>query len=78
MATVEDIRRVGVEAFRDKEEGQAFACRVAEDRLQIDNFIGNEDIAQDLVAKVEGKVQKAEVPGHNIDRRKLFRPETGD
>ena len=56
MATVEDIRRVGVEAFRDKEEGQAFACRVAKDRLQIDNFMRNEDIAQDLVAKVEGKI----------------------
>lgn len=68
-----------MEAFRDKEEGQAFVCRVAEGgRLQIDNLIGNEDIAQDLVAKVEGKVQEAEVLGHDINLRKLFRPDVGD
>ena len=39
MATVEDIRSVGVEAFRDKEEEQAFAGRIEEDGVQIDNLI---------------------------------------
>ena len=39
MATIEDVRRVGVEAFRDKEEEQAFAGSVDEDRVQIDNLI---------------------------------------
>ena len=73
MATVEDIRRVGVEGFRDKEEGQALSSRVAEDRLQIDNLTRNEEITQNLVAKVEGKVEEAEVLGHDIDPRKLFR-----
>ena len=73
MATVEDIRRVGVEAFRDKEEGEAFAGRVEEDRVQIDNLIRNEHIAQNLVSKFEGKVEEAEVLRHDINLRKLFR-----
>ena len=39
MATVEEIRRVGVEAFRDKEEEQALAGRVEIVRIQIDNMV---------------------------------------
>ena len=39
MATVEDIRRFGVEAVRDKEEEQALAGRVNSVRVQIDNLV---------------------------------------
>lgn len=39
MATVEDIRRVGVEALRDKKEEEALAGRVEIVRVQINNLV---------------------------------------
>ena len=39
MATVEDIRRVGVEALRDKKEEEALAGRVEIVRVQINNMV---------------------------------------
>ena len=39
MATVEDIRRVGVEALRDKKEEEALAGRVVIVRVQINDLV---------------------------------------
>lgn len=39
VATVEDIRRIGVEAFRDKKQEEALACRVKIVRVQINNVV---------------------------------------
>ena len=39
MPTVEDIRRVGVEALRDKKEEEALAGRVEIVRVQINNMV---------------------------------------
>ncbi len=57
--------------FRDKEGEQALAGRV--EIVQIDNMVRNEYVAQDFVAKVEGEVEEAEVLGHDINVKKLFR-----